>query len=305
MLEIRSALFMKIIVRVLGGLGNQLFAYAAGRRLSMASNAELILDDVTGFAHDRYGRGYQLDHFAIPCRKAFASERLEPMSRFRRKFLHTINRYRPFDTRTYVKQEGIDFDPRLLDLRPVSDIYLEGYWQSEKYFLDVESQIRLDLKIVAPTDHANIVCAKKISNNVSVAIHVRFFDKPDVERQFSSNNVPIEYYSKACEYMELAVTRAHYFLFSDRPEIARRFIPLPDDRVTVVSHNAGDEMAHADLWLMTQCQHFIISNSTFSWWGAWLASFPGKTVIAPDFVKKGGKTSWGFPGLLPESWRIV
>lgn len=79
-------------------------------------------------------------------------------------------------------------------------------------------------------------------------------------------------------------------------------IPLPDARVTLVAHNQGDEHAYADLWLMTQCQHFIIANSTFSWWGAWLAAHPGKQVIAPGFEMRLGKMWWGFAGLLPAEW---
>ena len=79
-------------------------------------------------------------------------------------------------------------------------------------------------------------------------------------------------------------------------------MPLPDGRVTLVAHNQGDEAAYADLWLMTQCQHFIIANSTFSWWGAWLASHVGKYVIAPGFEMREGKMWWGFDGLLPDEW---
>ena len=78
--------------------------------------------------------------------------------------------------------------------------------------------------------------------------------------------------------------------------------PPPDARVTQVAHNQVDEHAYADLWLMTQCQHFIIANSTFSWWGAWLAAQQEKHVIAPGFEMRHGKTDWGFKGLLPDEW---
>ena len=271
-----------VIPRILGGLGNQLFIYAAARRLTLANNAELAIDDVSGFRYDtQYHRHYQLNHFAIPCRKATSTECLEPFSRIRRNLLRRWNRRLPFEHRSYLVQEGHEFDSRLLDLDPTKRLYLEGNWQSESYFKDVEPQIRQDLQIHPPTDTANLACANHISQRSAVAVHVRFFDDPARAASTNVNNTPNDYYARAVQAMEAKVSGAHYFLFSDRPEAARSRIPLPDDRITLVQHNQGDENAYADLWLMSQCQHFIIANSTFSWWGAWLNDNAEKIVIAP------------------------
>ncbi len=79
---------------------------------------------------------------------------------------------------------------------------------------------------------------------------------------------------------------------------------LPDDQVTCVDHNQGEDQAYADLWLMTQCKHFIIANSTFSWWGAWLANFKSRIVIAPN-IKISGLSAWGFVGLIPDDWELL
>jgi hypothetical protein len=294
-----------VILRSVGGLGNQLFAYAAARRLALASNSELVIDHISGFRYDtQYQRDFQLDHFAIPCRKATAVERLEPFSRIRRNLLRRWNTQHPFEQRGYIQQEGIDFDPRLLTLRPSGTLYLEGYWQSEGYFKDVEPQIREDLRIIPPKNDANQQMAARIQNHVAVALHVRFFDEPEQSSpsQSAANNAPGDYYQRAIAEMEQRVPRAHYFLFSDRPDAARARIPMPDERITLVHHNQGDAMAYADLWLMTQCQHFIIANSTFSWWGAWLSMNPNKLVIAPGFERRVGASSWGFRGLLPIEW---
>jgi hypothetical protein len=289
----------KIIPRIIGGLGNQLFCYAAARRLALVNNAELVIDDVSGFARDCYHRQYQLDHFSIPCRKATPAERLEPFLRVRRYLLRALNRRRPFEERTYIQQEGMDFDPRLLHVKPRGTTYLEGYWQSESYFKDIAATIREDLRIIPPTDAANLEIAARMRGCVSVAMHVRFFDAPD---ENGMSNAPHDYYARAVAHMESLVRGAHYFLFSDQPSAARRCIPLPGELITCVSNNRGDANAYADLWLMTQCRHFIIANSTFSWWGAWLAEHSKKQTIAPAFEKREGKMCWGFGGLLPESW---
>ncbi|MCP5410266.1 MAG: alpha-1,2-fucosyltransferase [Chromatiaceae bacterium] len=290
----------RIVVRIFGGIGNQLFAYAAARRLELVNDAELVLDDISGFVYDhQYQRQYQLDHFHIPCRKATPAERLEPFSRVRRYLNRRWNQRLLFEQRKYLMQEGVDFDPRLLACKPKGTLYLEGYWQSENYFKDVEWVIRDDLRISAPDDSMNLGMADQIRQGITVAVHVRFFDEPD---NSEGNNASGDYYQRAIAEMGQRVPEAHYFVFSDRPQAARARIPLPDHRVTLVNHNRGDTMAYADLWLMTQCQHFIIANSTFSWWGAWLSASPDKIIIAPGFERREGKMSWGFKGLLPESW---
>lgn len=293
----------KVVVRVLGGLGNQLFCYAAARRLALVNDAELLLDDVSGFVNDHaYRRTYQLDHFNIPCSKASPTDRLEPFSRVRRYLKRILNRRRAFANSGYIQQEGVDFDPRLLSKKPAGTLYLEGYWQSEQYFRDIESTIRQELSPIPPTDAENMAMAERIANCTAVAVHVRFFDTP---QESGENNAPSDYYVQAIAKMEGLVADVHYFIFSDQPAVARERIPLPESRMTMISHNLGDENAYADLWLMTQCNHFIIANSTFSWWGAWLADRAEKQIIAPKYEKRVGKMWWGFDGLLPAEWHKI
>jgi hypothetical protein len=292
-----------IILRPHGGLGNQLFAYAAARRLALFNEMEMVIDHVSGFSYDtRYHRQYQLDHFSISCRKATSAERLIPFGRLRRYILRSWNSHLPFEQRKYLVQEGINFDKRLLELQPLKHLYIEGYWQSEGYFKDVEKQIRQDLRISPPKDDKNNHCFEKIRQSSAVALHVRFFDNPATPGCDDGNNASNIYYARAIREMEERVSNAHYFVFSDRPDLARTRITLPDDRITFVNHNEGDKNAYADLWLMSQCKHFIIANSTFSWWGAWLAEHDAKIVIAPGYKKIDIITSWGFDGLLPDEW---
>lgn len=289
----------KIIVRIKGGLGNQLFCYTAARRLAVVNNAELVIDDATGFTRDlRYQRQYSLDHFCIPVRKATSNEKLEPLERYRRGVMKLLSIKKPFSERTYLEQEGLDFDNRLLKLEVKKTLYLDGLWQSEKYFKDVQEVIRKDLQIIPPQDTKNHQMAEKIVSCNAVAIHIRWFHNPKIG---GIHNISTDYYQKAIELIETRIDSPHYFLFSDDPVAASEKINLPKERVTFVTHNRGDENAYADMWLMSKCQHFIIANSTFSWWGAWLSENASKIVVAPS-IQLDGETSWGFTGLIPDNW---
>ncbi len=292
----------KIITRIRGGLGNQLFCYAAARRLALVNSAELVIDDVTGFARDRqYRRKYALDHFHISAKKATSSERMEPFERYRRGFVKLVSRYKPYADRSYLVQEGRDFDKRLLMLKVNGTLYLDGLWQSEDYFKDIDQQIREDLRILPPLDESNLQIAYKISKSTSVALHVRWFDSPG---GIKNNNISVDYYKKAIDLIEKNIESPHYFLFSDNPVAASEKLALPEERYSIVSRNHGDENAYADLWLMAKCMHFITANSTFSWWGAWLGSEASKIVITPHFVID-GIGAWGFKGLIPDHWLKV
>lgn len=300
MLPISSFLPIKVIVRIKGGLGNQLFCYCAARRLAFVNNAELIIDHVTGFERDRtYRRMYMLDRFSIPARKATPTERLEPFERYRRGVMKCLSRMKPFAERRYLEQEGRDFDERLLALRvKEGTLYLDGLWQSEGYFSDVEQIIREDLRIIPPTDALNQRMAAEIRGSNAVALHVRWFDAPG---STATHNVSAHYYRRAIALMDRQIESPRYFLFSDDPKLARANLTMPEGRVTFVSHNRGDDNPYADLWLMTLCRHFITANSTFSWWGAWLGGGEPKMVCTPD-LKIEGKTAWGFKGLIPDGW---
>ena len=272
-----------LIPRIFGGLGNQLFIYSAARRLALVNNAELVLDSISGFKYDKlYNRKYQLNHFKIKSREATSSERLEPLSRERRFFMRSWNSFIPFYKRSYIQEKNDGFERHLLDLKLKKKTYLEGYWQNEEYFKDIEKIIRDDLQIIAPTDPQNKLFAKKISNQNSIAIHVRFFDKLETA---GINKTAISYYKKSVEKMENSFQGAHYFIFSDRPDQASSLFKSIQNKMTIVSHNVGENNTYADFWLMSLCNHFIIANSTYSWWASWLKNSSEKIIIKPTFQK--------------------
>ena len=129
----------KVITRIKGGLSNQLLCYAATGRLALANNAELVIDDVTGFVWDSfYSRQYSLERLHIPVRKATPNKRLEPFERYRHGVQQWLSHRKPFAERHHIEQEWIDFDPRLLDFKMNVTVFLDGLWQSDGYFKILE-----------------------------------------------------------------------------------------------------------------------------------------------------------------------
>jgi hypothetical protein len=292
----------KIIARIYGGLGNQLFIYAAARRLALHNDLELIIDDVSGFKSDKFNRKYELDKFNINCRKSNRCERLEPFSRIRRWIKRKVNGLIPFNFRTYIQQDGFKFEPKLLSIKPKFDLTLDGYWQSEDYFKDYEHIIRSDLEIISPIDSHNLSLKDQILNSNSIALHIRFFNSPD---QVDSYNAPLNYYKRAIKKMDILIPNAHYFLFSDNPDLVLKSMDLPLNKITIINNNL--DRSYLDLWLMIHCKNFIIANSTFSWWAAWLSENSQKIVIAPDIVLNDpkGLTFWNVPHQIPKSWILI
>lgn len=299
----------KLITRIKGGLGNQLFCYAAARRLAYKNGAELVLDDVTGFQYDhRYKRQYALDAFHIPARRATALERQEPLGRLRRMWMRRASAPLPLSQKRYILQSGVDFDEALLSLVLQPGLtYFDGFGQSERYFADIEDIIRDDLRITPPTDPANQAMGARIQSAHSVALHVRWFDGGG---QASVSNMSQSYYRSAISHLESHMAQPDFFIFSDDVERAADMLaPLMAEREhTFVDLNRASGDASKDLWLMTQCQHFVIGNSTFAWWAAWLGERKGSTrVVAPglNIDPHTTTTAWGFPYLLPERWHAL
>jgi len=290
----------KLIVILKGGLGNQLFTYAAAYRLAKVNNAELVLDVYSGFRNDtEYNRVFELGMFTIPERKATSLERLPMANGLVRRILVKLTSYIPFHKRIFLTQEIIHFDQRLLSVRFKTLLYLDGLWQSESYFTDVADDIRKlltfkDLERLSSLEHL-----KLIQGTNSVAIHFRFFED-SINEEEVSYNLKNSYYIKAIEHFTLTYTDLHFFVFTDNLGLFQRKMDTSKINITVVS--SGNSSFVEDFFLMSNCRHFILANSTFSWWAAWLGQYPAKKVIVSTFYSDTGISGWGFDGLIPEDW---
>jgi Glycosyl transferase family 11 len=300
----------KVVVRLKGGLGNQLFCYAAARRLAWYNNAELVIDTVTGFKYDDlYKRSYSLNKFGITATIATRAQQMEPLGRLRRLVARKLAQSKPLSQQRYIQQVGVEFNPAILSLRlQEGTTYFDAFGQSERYFFDIREQLQQELTMSAPDDDFNREMARKIGKCLSVAVHMRWFD---AGKAAHSLNMSLSYYANAIPELLSKIGHAHFFIFSDYPERTIDLLkPLLDGKTyTVVDQNANVGNSEADFWLMCQCRHFIISNSTFAWWAAWLAECnDARTqVFAParNLDPRQSVTAWGFPYLLPDRWTIL
>ena len=286
----------KIIVKLRGGLGNQMFQYAVGRHLSQITKAALKLD-ITSLKNDPK-RDYSLDCFNIT--ENFATdEEIKWFKKYQRKpgkiwFLR--NRLLADETK-YAQERQFHFDQKILQLK--QPVYLDGYWQTEKYFKDIEHIIRKEVIVKTPLQGENAEVAEEIVATTSVAMHIRRGDYvTNRETNEYHGTCGLDYYRKAIEIISKKVNNPHFFIFSDDHKWAKDNIVL-EYPATYVEHNNADKN-YEDLRLMNLCKHQIIANSSFSWWGAWLNPNKEKIVIAPKRWFQTPKMDTR--DLLPDSW---
>lgn len=165
----------------------------------------------------------------------------------------------------------------------MNNIYLDGYWQSEKYFHHNSEIIKEDFTMIISQNETNQQWSKIISDTNSICLHVRRGDYVNTENADLSTLVGengLAYYKNAIDHINSRIKNPVYFIFSDDMEWVKEHIRIPDKTVYYMDHNDITEN-YEDLRLMMECKHFIIANSTFSWWAAYLGKFTEKIVIAP------------------------
>jgi hypothetical protein len=287
-----------VIARIHAGLGNQMFQYAAGRNLALQKHTKLFLD-AWGYETDTF-RKFELGKLNVSA-PLLSKGRSNWGVRLRRR------RYRPISVvlraiqsplaSTHVKDIEQGFKDGLAGIG--GNVYLDGFWQSERYFMGIRELL---LREFTFKDAPNLENTKYLSNIVaqnSVCVHIRRGDYVTTPGCQSKHGIcPLEYYRAAIAYIQDRITNPVYFVFSDDPAWVSSNFPRLNS-MTIISHNVGQNDSE-DLRLMMNCRHFIIANSSFSWWGAWLGQSPQKIVIAPKrwYVSPNQSDK----DLVPESW---
>ena len=289
-----------LISRVCGGLGNQLFIYAFSRALALDNKCELQLDIYSGFRNDRYSRKFKLSEFNIDCKltgKLFFQARL---CKYKNKVLKVLNnKPKSLDLNSIFLSH---FSPYFLENFSSINIhkkkFIEGYWQSYKYFDHKNQFLRNQLCIPKSLTKKTLDISKKLSNCNSVGIHFRFYEK-DI---LSKYNLNIIYYVNAIRYIKRKVNSPKFYIFTDNAILAKKMLEDLDIEYELISKANLISNEVNELYLLSLCRHVIISNSTFSWWGAWLTDKDKKIIISPDIFLNGPYCAWGFDGLIPEHW---
>jgi len=263
-----------IYSRIRGGLGNQLFQYCMARSLADKLNTSLGLDIRDFNANSPYSMA--LKNFNI--RADF-----NPPGMIKHKkngYLKYLSDIMSGKHKYVYKEPYLHFDKNVNSLQ--NNSYLKGYWQSEKYFKNNKENILNDLSIIRNQSAQNKKLSDQIANTVSVSLHIRRGDYvSNSEYNAIHGTCSLTYYQSAVSYLVKKIGKNFtIFAFSDDPEWAYSNLKLPVD-ICFVSNNSS-EYNYEDLRLMAECNHNIIANSSFSWWGAWLNINNNKTVIAPS-----------------------
>ena len=259
-----------IITKIKGGLGNQLFQYAAGRAVAIHHKVPLKLD-TTIFETYKLHNGYRLDQFAIQAEIATDNEIINLKGRNNVLF-SALRKAGLVKRKSYFKEKRSSyFDESVFKNNYV---YLDGYWQNELYFLDIRELLLRELSPISSMSDLGCDYLKFIKKSNSVSVHVR---RGNYLNTKNINVLDVDYYMKAAEYVRKNVEKPTFYVFSDDLEWCKNSLGFLDDFIFVDRTQTEID----DLKLMSFCRHNIIANSSFSWWSAWLNQNPKKIVIAP------------------------
>jgi hypothetical protein len=281
-----------IIIQIKGGLGNQLFQYATARQVSVNQNVALKFDFTYLHNQQIYSntvRYFELDKLNVNAN--IASEReisTVKKQRWLNYLLHNV-----------YQERSLRFDKNVF--KAGKNCFLSGYFQSEKYFINIRDILLKELTFKEPLlDQYFIKTTETIKNCNSVSLHFRRGDYITNETANKTHGLlPLEYYEKAVKLISEKVKNPFFFVFSDEIEWAKEHFK---SEFPVVFVEKSDDNLHSDFRLMSLCKHNIIANSSYSWWAAWLNQNDNKIIISPQKWFSNEQKNLQTSDLIPEKW---
>ena len=287
-----------IVLRLQGGLGNQMFQYAFARVLAKNNNVVKLDNSFFDDKEKKLGytpRKFELEIFSNDYKRATQKEIIS----FGK--LSVLNHFKKKIGLNYPKKHIENFskyNPSLLTIKP--DVYLQGYFQSDKYFVGQKDFVRR--LFTFNTDRlsdSNKQILKRIKETNSISIHIRRGDYvEDKVTNTHHGSCSLDYYLEAINLLESRYDNLSLFFFSDDMDWVKKTFDDIKQQKFFVNNNLDNSWV--DMFLMSTCKHNIIANSSFSWWGAWLNDIPSKTVIAP--LKWNQNKDFNVSNLLPNKW---
>ena len=268
-----------VVIKVIGGLGNQLFQYALGRAIEIKLGYDVKFD-ISDFETYKL-RNFELDKFKTKLELSSKFENIllgNIISKSIYKIHSLFPNYISISSLNYYLESEFKFVNNLFQIP--ENIYLSGYWQSEKYFREIKNVLIDELILKNQPSVENSKYLQKITNSNSVSIHIR---RGDYIEDISANNIHgfcgLDYYNKSICKIESQINNPTFFVFSDDINWAKNNIK---SKFTIYFVDINSDKPEEDLRLMSNCKHNIIANSSFSWWAAWLNPNINKIVIAPQ-----------------------
>lgn len=263
-----------------GGLGNQMFQYAAAKSLALRLGADMYIDTYSLIRNSKTVtcRKYELDIFGIKSGKTHLLS-----SKFFVKSFPLIHKYRQlfYKLGYFTDKYSISYQK---DFEFISNknIHMFGYFQNTQYFENIAATLRSDFTFKRPLNDQNLDISEKIDSTNSVAIHIRHGDyQNNKNATFNFAICDLSYYKDAINYVMNRANNPTFYIFSDDPDWVKENIRIEDHSTYYIDWNKGNN-SYIDMQLMSLCKHNITANSTFSWWAAWLNNNPDKIVVVPS-----------------------
>lgn len=285
-----------IVVKIEGGLANKMFQFALYKAIAQHSD-DVYIDESSfkpswDFEDIRLSQifdnvkadAYTPSKFRLANRHDFFSKSV--------KVICEKLGYR------YYREKGFKYNKYLIQ-NLSTDCYLTGYWQTEKYFKQIETIIKNCFNFRPLSDSRNIKLAAMFEQEESVSIHIR--KGPDYDKIITKGTCEIDYYERAIDYILNAKTNPKFYIFTDNPNWVRSNIKKIEYTLIDWNPTAGVNN-YVDMQLMSLAKNNIIANSSYSWWGAWLNKNPQKIVIAPRVWFNPKSAIKATPDIIPTSW---
>ncbi len=309
-----------LIVKISNGFGNQMFLYASAYAFAKKLNYNLLVDDETGVNLDlkkwkkkqrlNWKPKYELDIFNLNSNTAHKSYKSLGSSGYvKRKYLKFIDR---FSAKKSFLCEHMDSNKRTLYSNSyllqqyAKTIYLEGYFESEKYFIEYKKDLIKEFSFKSVPNLENNTFKNIIDNNnvVSIAFRGNRFSEFNnneknnlkVQKTLNFENLAIKYIYRGVEYFKSKIKNPKFLLWSDNFENLEKHF---DPKVFTFVKNEKDKKIFLDFFLMRQCKYFIVGSTSFHWWPAWLCNDKEKIILCPKDLELNVSSNLNF---WPDSW---